>query len=324
MDDWNPAAPRAPLENLSDRQWQELESFVEANPLASFNEDKTLLVVIRRFALSTNCLPDPDAESFRMGMDRVGLTSWGYWTLPLTLEYQSVALTGHHDQGNDQIAITTNLGCRTTNWHEMNQRLRLFKELEESDLLTLFDGLNNERVARKSVTATAIRSSCLGRMKQCDGFDDWWVGKSICVPLLSGKKLPVKFTDLDPDLDADFVGQADAALSAFLNLGETDRGLAAPQIMENCREFLEDVVDDFERDEWPEAYAMLDIVDPMQIWNYVSPDVIYVSRPAKGGGDIYIQVECECAWEEEHGLQLVYRGGQTLTRVSGQDGHLFD
>ena len=31
---------------------------------------------------------------------------------------------------------------------------------------------------------------------------------------------------------------------------------------------------------------------------------------------------CECEWEQEHGLQLVFRQGKKLTRVSDQDGHL--
>ena len=37
---------------------------------------------------------------------------------------------------------------------------------------------------------------------------------------------------------------------------------------------------------------------------------------------VYVQVACECAWESEHGLQLVFRQGATLSRVSDQDGHL--
>lgn len=34
------------------------------------------------------------------------------------------------------------------------------------------------------------------------------------------------------------------------------------------------------------------------------------------------QAFCECDWEEEHGLQLVFRQGKKLTRISDQDGHL--
>ncbi|MFC7668884.1 DUF6985 domain-containing protein [Hymenobacter humi] len=33
-------------------------------------------------------------------------------------------------------------------------------------------------------------------------------------------------------------------------------------------------------------------------------------------------MESECEWEVEHGLQLVFRQGRMLTRVSQYDGHL--
>lgn len=31
---------------------------------------------------------------------------------------------------------------------------------------------------------------------------------------------------------------------------------------------------------------------------------------------------CGCEWEEEHGLQLVFKEGKKLTRISGYDGHI--
>jgi hypothetical protein len=54
----------------------------------------------------------------------------------------------------------------------------------------------------------------------------------------------------------------------------------------------------------------------------VHPSEIYVTRRPKNDQDIYIQIACECDWEEEHGLQLVFRQGKKLTRVSSQDGHI--
>jgi len=35
-----------------------------------------------------------------------------------------------------------------------------------------------------------------------------------------------------------------------------------------------------------------------------------------------VQITAECEWEPEHGLQIVYRDGSELKRVSQQDGHL--
>lgn len=35
-----------------------------------------------------------------------------------------------------------------------------------------------------------------------------------------------------------------------------------------------------------------------------------------------MQIAAECDWEPEHGLLIVYRNGNELSRVSDQDGHL--
>jgi hypothetical protein len=33
-------------------------------------------------------------------------------------------------------------------------------------------------------------------------------------------------------------------------------------------------------------------------------------------------LECECDWEPEHGLQIVFRDGREVTKVGPYDGHL--
>jgi hypothetical protein len=37
---------------------------------------------------------------------------------------------------------------------------------------------------------------------------------------------------------------------------------------------------------------------------------------------VYVSVGCECDWEVEHGLQIVFRDGATVTKVGPFDGHL--
>lgn len=36
----------------------------------------------------------------------------------------------------------------------------------------------------------------------------------------------------------------------------------------------------------------------------------------------YISFECECDWEIEHGLQIVFKNGQCINKVGSYDGHL--
>ncbi|MDX6261519.1 MAG: hypothetical protein QOH84_3207 [Kribbellaceae bacterium] len=47
-----------------------------------------------------------------------------------------------------------------------------------------------------------------------------------------------------------------------------------------------------------------------------------VFRNDDGDGRIYVSLECECDWEPEHGLQLVFRDGAALTRVGPYDGEV--
>lgn len=58
------------------------------------------------------------------------------------------------------------------------------------------------------------------------------------------------------------------------------------------------------------------------IWNFVSPNEIIIDWEDEG--KYYLCVSCGCAWEEEHGLQLVFKNGKNLTRASGHDGHYED
>ena len=64
------------------------------------------------------------------------------------------------------------------------------------------------------------------------------------------------------------------------------------------------------------------IKDENEIWNFIYPQTIFVTRRHRHDENIYINVTCECEWEQEHGLQLVFRQGKILTRISAQDGHI--
>lgn len=64
------------------------------------------------------------------------------------------------------------------------------------------------------------------------------------------------------------------------------------------------------------------IARPEDVWLHVQPTIVYVSRRHRRDKKVYVQVSAECAWEPEHGLQIVYREGKDLCRVSGEDGHL--
>lgn len=46
------------------------------------------------------------------------------------------------------------------------------------------------------------------------------------------------------------------------------------------------------------------------------------SRRAYGDKGIYVSLECSCDWEPEHGLQIVFKDGKRVNKISSYDGHL--
>ncbi|MEC5158057.1 hypothetical protein RCH13_001974 [Chryseobacterium sp. MP_3.2] len=122
--------------------------------------------------------------------------------------------------------------------------------------------------------------------------------------------------DFEPEHDKTFIDEADQALINFLKLKTEDRNSISELAYKNCIDYL-DAVENGEADE-----PFRHIMDKNEIWNFIHPTEIHVtSRPYKEQ-DIYVMLACECDWEEEHGLQFVFRQGRKLTRISDQDGHL--
>ena len=67
----------------------------------------------------------------------------------------------------------------------------------------------------------------------------------------------------------------------------------------------------------------MEIKAPADVWDHIRfGGEPLVSRRSKGDGGIYVSLECECDWEEEHGLQIVFENGRRVNKVGPYDGHL--
>ena len=65
------------------------------------------------------------------------------------------------------------------------------------------------------------------------------------------------------------------------------------------------------------------IAKPADIWRHVEfGDELQIARRAYGDKGVYVSVSCECDWEDEHGLQLVFKNGLVVNKVGAYDGHL--
>lgn len=161
-----------------------------------------------------------------------------------------------------------------------------------------------------------ITSQHLGQLTQDENFPDWWMSQPVQIPFFGNSRLPVIFMDFTPEQDGSFIQEADQALTNFFNLSSVDRLALSGLACKNCMNFLDAVGFD-------EADAPLRAIkSEHEIWQFILPTEVYITRRPYREQDIYVQVACECDWEQEHGLQLVFRQGRKLTRISDQDGHL--
>lgn len=154
-----------------------------------------------------------------------------------------------------------------------------------------------------------LTSEVAGPLTQDESIADWLRSAPIPVPFFDNKKLAVTFMEIAPE-------EANDALRNFLQLTSADRLGISDLVYESYTDFLDEV--DFDGVE----EGLSDIKEDHEIWNFVYPTDIYVSRRHRRDMDIYICISCECGWEKEHGLQLVFRQGKKLTRISDEDGHL--
>ncbi|MEQ1732849.1 MAG: hypothetical protein ABL940_04205 [Bacteroidia bacterium] len=161
-----------------------------------------------------------------------------------------------------------------------------------------------------------IRSKIIGQLKQEENFSDWWKSNKVEIPFIDNEELVITFMDCEPERDQTFIEEADLALSNFLKLTINDREAISELAYKSCMNFL-DTVDFDEADD-----QLRHIKNQDEIWNFIYPTEIYVTRRPYKERDIYVVLACECEWEQEHGLQLVFRQGKQLTRISDQDGHL--
>lgn len=144
--------------------------------------------------------------------------------------------------------------------------------------------------------------------------DDEYASAPVEIPLLGGKRLELMFKGVfEDEKQEDFSD----AVTHFLALPES----ALLEATDSLYESYQFMAGEFEDEEWEEE---LGIKKPEDVWDHVEFSTIVFSRRVHGDREVYVQVMGNCDWEDEHGLQLVFRRGHTLSRVSEIDGHLVE
>jgi hypothetical protein len=149
----------------------------------------------------------------------------------------------------------------------------------------------------------------LGSLEAEPDIPEWLTSDPRGIPFFDGIKLPIVLDSLD---EAD-EKEVESAIVAFLLLGPIDRLEASQHVFENYKRMAAMTT---------EEDLDCQIESPEAVWQHVRPAQVFVARRNRRDCAIYVTIAAECDWEREHGLQIVYRRGQYLTRVSDQDGHL--
>jgi hypothetical protein len=138
-----------------------------------------------------------------------------------------------------------------------------------------------------------------------------YVSKPISLAVLSGKKCTVLVEGYDEDPP---VEDFDAAIANFLKAPNTVLTSAQSHIFRYYLDIKESVEPE---DDFPS------IGSPSDIWKFVQlGEEAFVSRRPHGDKSIYISLECNCDWEPEHGLQIVFKNGGIVNKIGPFDGHL--
>ena len=152
----------------------------------------------------------------------------------------------------------------------------------------------------------------LGQLEEDDEFDNWLRSDPISVNVLGGGEFVFTLEDYMEDEKKEEFHQA---IENILSVNET--------ILKQAQDNIYRYYTDANRHDEPGDSWYVEIGSPEEVWNHIQfMDVITVKRRPYRDELIYIDVECGCNWEQEHGLQIVFKQGLSVNKVGPYDGHL--
>jgi hypothetical protein len=151
-------------------------------------------------------------------------------------------------------------------------------------------------------------SKIAGQLKPDQHGSGLYESEPLEIPYFNNKKLAIGFAEAE---HKEYMDMADIILQNFLELNSRNKIIDSAMVHEYYAQTLK------HGDIKP-----LKITSIEDIWDFVEPEEIIIQ--CDENANFYLCVSCSCEWEQEHGLQLVFKNGQTLTRASGHDGHFTD
>lgn len=162
-------------------------------------------------------------------------------------------------------------------------------------------------------------------------FPNYWESSPRAIPFLGGLKVKIVLGNSNAGNDTLFADMARVLLESFFQLEIDDRNKLSNEVYKNCTEYLEvtgfdlGVVESFRSIKNPEKWQLnviqtghlLALSNVNKVWDFVYPREIYIKK--EKNGKTHLRVLCECQWEEEHGLQILFKSRHLPMEVGLQD-----
>lgn len=125
-----------------------------------------------------------------------------------------------------------------------------------------------------------------------------------------------RFWIQDETIDHDNEARISGAVDAFVNGG----GRSLRDVTALAYQYYLDTVRLVGEQGWD---VDLPEFDESDVWQHVRLGQEFEIQLGRGeDSSVYVSVECECDWEPEHGLQLVFRSGRSVCKLGPFDGHM--
>jgi hypothetical protein len=143
-------------------------------------------------------------------------------------------------------------------------------------------------------------------------FDNWLRSQPIEVKVLGN--IECRFV-VEGYVEDDNKHDFHLAIENFLALEESVLKQAQDSIFAYYRDVSENSEPD---DDW---YVEID--RPDRVWQHLKLSTRpMITRRYYGDRLVYVSLDCYCQWEQEHGLQIVFKMGEYVNKVGAFDGHL--
>jgi hypothetical protein len=151
----------------------------------------------------------------------------------------------------------------------------------------------------------------LGEVAKEEGFN-WYCSAPLPLSILDGRLGRIVLDGYEKDrAREDF----HLAIANFLACG--------PSVLKSAEKYVFQYYQDMNSNWEPTDEEFVAIEHPSQVWEHVQLGTRpMVSRHRRGDRAVYVSLECNCDWGPEHGLQIVIRNGERVTKVGPYDGHL--